>query len=130
MDDKLTGIAREFGSSAGTLTALECALTRAFELGKESASHSKGLRELSPETLALVNKIKDHGQATKRLVEEVSAYVNVQYESARNLANNGDESELDRIHNATPISWASDAKHDLQTGFMKLIRAVAQPTSF
>ena len=37
---------------------------------------------------------------------------------------------IDRLDAAQPHRWLSMARTDLQTGLMKMVRAVAQPTSF
>lgn len=66
----------------------------------------KGYRDLSQEEIDLMNKAKELAVQVGELVEEVMAT------------------------NKTDKRWASIGKTDLQTGFMALIRSVAQPTTF
>ena len=66
----------------------------------------KGYRDLSQEEIDLMNKAKKMAEQVGELVEEI-------------------------INNdSTDKRWAYIAKTDLQKGFMSLIRAVAQPTTF
>lgn len=82
-----------------------------------------GYRELSQTEIDLMNRIKLHGEATKALVAETGAHLDKQF----NDASLGDK---DRLGEATPHRWLSIARTDLQTGYMALVRAVAQPTTF
>lgn len=66
----------------------------------------KGYRDLSQEEIDLMNKAKDLAVQVGNLVEELIG------------------------SDATDKRWASIGKTDLQTGFMALIRSVAQPTTF
>ncbi len=68
--------------------------------------HIKGYRDLSAEEIAAMNEIKAKG-------EELGALVN----KLRGTAG------LDQ-------RWVSIGATDLQTGFMALVRSVAQPTTF
>lgn len=83
-----------------------------------------GYRELSQVEIDLMNKIKAHAEITRGLVLEVWCYVNDQ------LMRCQDEAETKRLADANPSAWAGAAEHELQTAFMKLTRAVAQPTTF
>lgn len=66
----------------------------------------KGYRDLSQEEIDLMNKAKQLAEQVGLLVEEI-------------------------INNeSTDKRWANIGKTDLQKGFMSLIRAVAQPTTF
>lgn len=69
----------------------------------------KGYRELTAPEVALMNKIKEHAAAVGQLVDELS---------------------LTHVGWAIDQRWVSIGATDLQTGFMALVRAVAQPTSF
>jgi hypothetical protein len=66
----------------------------------------KGYRDLSQEEIDLMNKAKQLAEQVGELVEEI-------------------------INNeSTDKRWSNIGKTDLQKGFMSLIRAVAQPTTF
>lgn len=92
--------------------------------------HIKGYRELSAVEIALMNKVKAHGQATEDLLNEVQAHLSAQVPAALNAAKDGATEEQDRIDVAQPQRWLAMARSDLQVGTMKLVRAVAQPSSF
>lgn len=68
--------------------------------------HIKGYRELSQETIDLMNEIKTKGIELGELVERI------------------------RAHTETDQRWASIGATDLQTGLMALTRSVAKPTFF
>lgn len=68
--------------------------------------HIRGYRDLSQEEIDLMNEAKE-------LAEQVGSFVD------RLQATDG----LDQ-------RWVAIGKTDLQTGFMALIRGVAQPTTF
>lgn len=73
-----------------------------------------GYRQLSADEQALINEIKAHGEATLSLVNKVMQ-LTLGDPNPNHLNSN---------------RWASLAQTDLQMGFMKLIRAVARPTTF
>jgi len=79
----------------------------------------KGYRQLDAIEQALINQIKKHASETEVLIESVQTYL-----SAKNLRPEVERAALN------PNRWAALAQTDLQTGFMKLVRAIAQPTSF
>ncbi len=89
----------------------------------------KGYRDLSQAEIDLMNKIKTHEAATLALVREVRAHIGTQVIAADALYSSGDTNEFDRISNADPHRWGSIAATDLQTGYMALVRAVAQPVT-
>lgn len=67
-----------------------------------------GYRDLTQEEIDLINLIKDHAVAVEALITKLQS---------------------------VPIGiidhrWVAIGKTDLQTGFMALTRAVAQPTTF
>jgi molybdate-binding protein len=66
----------------------------------------KGYRDLTAEEIALMNEVKAKAGEVGVLVGKVAATAGVDGR------------------------WASIGKTDLQTGFMALIRAIAQPTTF
>ena len=65
-----------------------------------------GYRELSAREIELINRIKGHAVEIGDLVEDLRA-----------------------VETCDP-RWVSIGKTDLQTGFMALVRAIAQPTTF
>jgi len=66
----------------------------------------KGYRELTQEELDLMNEIKNHAEETRKIVEKLL----------------GGEHINKR--------WVNIGQTDLQKGYMALVRAVAQPSSF
>jgi hypothetical protein len=86
----------------------------------------KGYRDLSAEEIALMNEIKAIAVIVGKLVENVDTALNAQWEEAYEY----DTVEHTRLMEVQPFVWLQRAKDDLQTGFMKLTRAVAQPTTF
>lgn len=68
--------------------------------------HIKGYRELSAEEVAQMNDIKATAAQVGELVDRVLALPTI-----------------DR-------RWAAEGRTDLQKGFMSLVRAIAQPTTF
>ena len=65
-----------------------------------------GYRDLTQEEIDLMNKAKSLAVQVGELVEEIQS------------------------NSLTDKRWASIGQTDLQKGFMSLIRAVAQPTTF
>ena len=105
-----------------------------------------GYRELSPEEVDLMNRIKAKGSELVSLQAELIGRLDTDRETKRAAAIrsvtgkefNGvpytehtgatDECiEYRRFMAAEPLRWASIAKTDIQTGVMALVRAVAQP---
>lgn len=72
----------------------------------EELSESLGYKPLSESQIALMNEIKGHGATLGSLVERLRA-----------------TDGLDQ-------RWVSMGCSDLQVGVMKLVRAVAQPSTF
>lgn len=87
----------------------------------------KGYRDLSQEEIDLMNRIKAKGEELNALCDEIQKNVSSQHTIA--IRDNNDD-ELERLHIASPHKWLATAEHDLQTGIMKLVRAVAQPSTF
>jgi len=85
--------------------------------------------ELSAEEIALINEIKIAEANLLALHRKIELHVKEQYDSA--VVNGGsvtsDHEELMRRNQAEPRRWLAIAKTDIQTGFMALVRAVAQP---
>ena len=102
-----------------------------------------GYRELSPEEIDLMNRIKSKGAELLGLQAELAGRLKTDYDNkiaAACDAQRGtgfdvyqgasDEAqEFRRYIAAEPQRWAAIAKTDIQTGIMALVRAVAQPTS-
>jgi hypothetical protein len=85
----------------------------------------KGYRELAAEDIALMNEIKEEGARLEALVNKVRNRVSLQ-----RLDQPAIDGEKGRLDAAEPERWAAMGRTDLQTGLMKLVRAVAQPGSF
>ena len=114
--------------------------------------HIKGYRELIPEEIDLMNRIKEKGAELLALQDELNDLLMQQmqdkYKAALSVAEKeriestagaeywlghvSDEStpeyaELERFKKAEPLKWAQIGKTDIETGVMALVRAVAQP---
>lgn len=87
-----------------------------------------GYRELSQSTVDLMNRIKAHEATTMALVREVNARIDIQHVAAAHMRVSKPK-ETERMKNAEPNRWASIARTDFQTGYMALVRAVAQPVT-
>ena len=79
-----------------------------------------GYGELSQDDIDLINEIKQAEARTLALHAKVAQRVVDQLRTAS-------QEELARIHAAEAPRWAAIAKTDIQTGFMALMRSVAQP---
>ncbi len=66
----------------------------------------KGYRDLTAEEIALMNRVKEHGEALRSLLIEVF-----------------DNRDIDQ-------TWAARAEEHLQMGIMCLVRSIAKPESF
>jgi hypothetical protein len=92
-----------------------------------------GHRTLKPSEIALINEIKLTGVLLQSLIDLVTKHVDneanklMDFEELNSPAN---KAELERMLDAQPHKWISRARIDLQTGLMKLTRAVAQPNGF
>lgn len=94
----------------------------------------KGYRELTQFDIDMMNKIKQTGnEILAKLIDEVMQHIDQQYQKLEELASatgDGYENEAERLDSTDPYMWLHDGKKDLQSGLMKLTRAVAQPTFF
>lgn len=90
----------------------------------------KGYRDLSQAEIDLMNEIKAMGEQLQALCTKLDSYLDSQYGEAGVASAHGDCSPIDRLLIADPVEWLWEGKHDLQTGIMKLVRSVAQPTTF
>ena len=86
----------------------------------------KGYRDLSQGEIDLMNEIKSAGALLDAIILKVQDHIEDQFAAA----DTGSEAELARLESADPVTWCTQAKHELQTGLMKLTRSVAQPTFF
>lgn len=82
-----------------------------------------GYRNLSPDEIGLMNKIKARGTDIEALLILVREHLAQQRACA-------DDLDLQRLKACEPERWAAMARTDFQTALMKLTRAVAQPTTF
>lgn len=73
----------------------------------------KGYRDLSQEEINLMNEVKAKAEEVGALVNKLAFYED----------STSPRLDLDQ-------RWVSIAKTDLQKGFMALVRAIAQPTTF
>lgn len=80
-----------------------------------------GYRQLSKAEAALMNKAKALAEQCGALVAELRTYPNTSRGGVP--ATNTDPGSLDQ-------RWISMGASDLQVGFMKIIRGIAQPTTF
>lgn len=86
----------------------------------------KGYRDLSQAEIDLMNEVKAKAEEVGELVQRVVANMEAIYE---NLPDQENEESL-RVIKAGPYRWVESGKEDLQVGFMKLVRSIAQPTTF
>lgn len=98
-----------------------------------------GYRELNQEEVDLMNRIKAMGPQLDQLIADVNLHIFNTYEDQRLIMRDESKSaeeraaasqRLEQIGLAQPARWVAMARTDLQTGLMKLTRAVAQPTFF
>lgn len=90
--------------------------------------HIKGYRELTPEEINLMNRIKTAGAELLALQREVVQHIAAQVEAVAEAGNAAsDWDRLLSVDGAEPGRWAAIARTDIQTGVMALVRAVAQP---
>lgn len=86
-----------------------------------------GYRDLNAQEVALINRIKAHGELTERLFGDVLDHLSAQIKAA---GETGTPTEMARIKRAQPERWCSIARTHFQEGLTALVRAVAQPSSF
>ncbi|EKF9564382.1 hypothetical protein EFU53_000589 [Vibrio cholerae] len=86
----------------------------------------KGYRDLSQKEIDLMNRIKEHGEQTKALIDELLDLRNDQQLAACE----GTGTEISYQQALSSIRCLQLAKDNLQTGQMWLVRAVALPESF
>lgn len=84
-----------------------------------------GYRELSQEEVDLMNRIKAFGPELGKLILDIEKHIANQY-----TVSSENQVETSRLIAAEPYIWMIEGRHDLQTGLMKLTRAIAQPNFF
>lgn len=90
----------------------------------------KGYRDLSAEEIALMNEVKEAGVMLGALIDKIAVHLNKQYDALWDVELGLNDAEDLRLEAAEPFNWHAQAKHDLQVGIMKLVRSIAQPTTF
>ena len=83
-----------------------------------------GYRELNKEEIDMMNRAKMLEQTVLNFISEQSVYLATHRENAK-LSD--DEAELKRFDAAEPGRWLAIGKTDIQTGFMAIVRSIAQP---
>lgn len=76
-----------------------------------------GYRNMTEAEIALINRIKEHAETTRQLLGEVSDYLYSQGTTVGGI-------------DPDPARWLAIGRTELQQGYMAVIRAVAQPTTF
>ncbi len=90
-----------------------------------------GHRVMSPEQIALIEKVRALGIAIEGVLNEVKAAHAVQDETTmKAFERDASMRRVDAVVTAEPARWLAMARTDLQVGLMKLTRAVAQPGFF
>lgn len=103
---------------------------------KDQHTKITGYRDLSQHEINIMNAIKELGTDLERIIAVVGEHLDMQRVDAINIGAATAEQivardhELARIKRADPVHWLRLATDDLQTGLMRLTRAVAQPGSF
>lgn len=86
----------------------------------------KGYRDLSQQEVDLMNRIKEHGEKTKELIEELRTMRCNQFQDLSHYKPTDLSSE--QIHES--LRCLENAQEKIQTGQMWFVRAVALPDSF
>ncbi len=96
-----------------------------------------GYRELTQADINLINNVKALGIAIEGVINEIKERNTAQRRMANTKALTLDDpmpgtniEEVARLDAAEPERWLAMGRTDLQTGLMKLTRAVAQPGFF
>ena len=91
----------------------------------------KGYRDLSPAELALVNRIKAHGEATGALIHDVREHYDAVLATfdtpGAEPSSITAEQEREIIE---AIGWLDEAEKQLKIGQMLLVRSVTRPRGF
>lgn len=86
----------------------------------------KTYRELNQTEIDLMNECKLLEAHFHVLHEKISNHVQKQCDIADSA---DDNTEYDRLADATPYRWLAISKTNVEQGFMALVRAVAQPAT-
>lgn len=90
-----------------------------------------GYRKLSQDDVDMINRVKQAGESLELLWLDVKEYIARQdFEARRSMDPKDYESEVARLSIAEPDRWAAMGRSDLQSGLMKLVRSIAQPSTF
>lgn len=99
----------------------------------------KTYRELNSDEIALMNECKEMEAQVEDLLSRIRAKLVEQRDAACDVlrashseeaAINDAQAVMNRHAETEPLRWIDLARNDLQSGFMKLIRSVAQPTPY
>jgi hypothetical protein len=83
-----------------------------------------GYRQLNQREADLINHAKALGEQFDAFIKDVNRHIDKQLSSAEDFA------EIKRLEEAEPRKWLTQGRHELQTAVMKIIRSIAQPTTF
>jgi hypothetical protein len=99
-----------------------------------------GYRNLTQAEVDAINQIKNIGKELDGAIAAFREHLKAQRAAAGPdhtktreigfLPPNRNPAEMERLDHAEPERWLAMARTDLQTGLMKLVRAIAQPASF
>lgn len=90
----------------------------------------KGYRDLSQAEIDLMNEVKAKAEEVEALVIKVRDHLVSQSDNAWEVEECVLTEEQRRVTTANPFSWHMRATENFQDGFMKLVRSIAQPTTF
>ncbi|KVR21656.1 hypothetical protein WK13_34530 [Burkholderia ubonensis] len=82
-----------------------------------------GYRELSQEEIDLMNAVKAKSAEMGELVKQIRSRMVTGVSGLKGP-------ELHAFYEADPFTWLTNGAHDIQTGVMKVIRAITQPKGF
>lgn len=86
-----------------------------------------GYRQLNKVEADLMNEAKALGAAFEQLILRLRLY---HFEQKPGEARTPEvDAERQRLANAEPERWLAMGRTDIQTGVMKIVRSIAQPTS-
>lgn len=80
-----------------------------------------GYRDLNADEISLMNEIKEHGEATKRLIHKI----NSAHEFEHPVGHETTEGQFEEMQRCRDIATTK-----FQEGLMWLVRAVAKPSTF
>ena len=83
--------------------------------------------ESQDETARISAELKQKAEELRVILNEIEIYVSQQHEHA---SATGDTDEMQRLQDADPYRWLTDAQQSMRIGFMFAHRAISQPTHF